>query len=59
MGELVPVNQSHIPCKLSMEENLSFDGEFFFSKLESCSCMEVGERVLERKLFGFGEFRRE
>ena len=34
-----------------MEENLSFDGEFFFLKLESCSSMEVEERVLERELF--------
>ena len=48
----VPKDESHIPCKLSMEENLNLDGEFSFFKLENCSSMEVRERVLERELFG-------
>ena len=48
----VPKDESHIPCKLSMEENLSFDGEFSFFKLQNCSSMEVGERVLGREQLG-------
>ena len=49
----VPKDEFHIPYKLSMEENLSFDGEFFFLKLESCPSMEFGgESSRERIIWG-------
>ena len=33
-----------------MEENLGFDGEFFFLKLESSSLMEVGEESFRERI---------